>query len=68
MKRSELQATIINHILDTMDAQSMRQVLFKIMNMKYNNIYDTREDLIVFIKSYYPELSHLVDDHETVCS
>ena len=66
MKRSELQATIINHVIDNLDAQSMRKVLFRYMNIRYSNMYDSHEDLIILIKSYYPELSHLVDDSETV--
>ena len=68
MNKIQLQATIINHVLDKFDAQQMRKVLFGYMEMRYDLMYRSPEDLIALIKEDYPELSHLVDDPETVCS
>ena len=68
MKRSELQATIINHVIDKFDTDAMRRVLFSYMDMRYSFQYKSYEDLIALIKEDYPELSHLTDNPETVCS
>ena len=54
MNRSELQAELINAIIDGMDLKTMWSVLDDYMQESYDKYTD--EELIEEVKEYYPEL------------
>ena len=54
MNRSELQAELINAIIDGMDLKTMWSVLDDYMQESYDKYTD--EELMEEVKEYYPEL------------
>ena len=54
MNRSELQAELINAIIDGMDLKTMWSVLDDYMMESYDKYTD--EELMEEVKEYYPEL------------
>ena len=55
--RDELQASLINQILDDMDIKTMMAMLYDMMDESYDN-YSVQE-LIEEVEEYYP---HLLED------
>ena len=58
MNRSELQAELINAIIDGMDLKTMWSVLYDYMDESYDKY--SVDELITEVEEYYPEL--LEDD------
>ena len=54
MNRSELQAELINAIIDGMDLKTMWSVLDDYMQESYDKYTD--EELMEEVKEYYPDL------------
>ena len=52
--RDELQANLINQILDDMDIKTMMAILYDNMNEAYDKY--SVDELIEEVKEYYPEL------------
>ena len=62
MNRSELQAELINAIIDGMDLKTMWSVLDDYMQESYDKYTD--EELMEEVKEYYPELLEETDISE----
>ena len=52
--RDELQASLINQILDDMDIKTMMAILYDNMSESYDKYSD--EELLEEVKEYYPEI------------
>ena len=54
MNRTELQAQLIEQMLDDMDLKTMTQLCYDFMNDSYNLYSD--DELVAEVNDYYPEL------------
>jgi hypothetical protein len=61
MNRSELQASLINQMLDDMDLKTVMALCYDYLNEGYDKYSD--EELTEEVKEYYPDL--LEDTSET---